>query len=73
MQKKISSQRSLENVLIDVECQIESVRERIRDIEWRIDHGSDEDWDTRQKAVDKLRFLIGERAEVQKQLLSIMP
>lgn len=69
---RFDSQRALENTLIDIECQIESVRERIRDIEWRFDHGDESNWDVRQKAVDKLRFLIGERAETQKKILGFL-
>jgi predicted nucleic acid-binding Zn-ribbon protein len=56
--------------IIELEHQIDSVKERIRDIEWRLEHDEpDVSPDSRQKALDKLRFLSREITDLRKQLL----
>ena len=46
--------------IIRLEHEIASVRDRIRDIEWRIENGENVIRDARAKAIDKLRHLNNE-------------
>lgn len=56
--------------MVELEHEIESVKERIRDIEWRIDRGDKAvNHDQRQKAIDKHRFLSRELADKRKELI----
>ena len=51
--------------IIRLEHEIESVRDRIKDLEWRIDHGEEVDNDARTKAIDKLRHLNKELLKLE--------
>tara|TARA_B100001057_G_scaffold422867_1_gene444642 strand:- start:170 stop:373 length:204 start_codon:yes stop_codon:yes gene_type:complete len=55
--------------IIRLEHEIESVRDRIKDIEWRIDHGDKVDRDARTKAIDKLRHLNKELLKLEEKEL----
>lgn len=56
--------------ILDLEQEIESVRDRVRDIEWRLDRNfQDVSNDARQRALDKLRFLTRELAAMKKELI----
>ena len=56
--------------VVELEHEIDSVKERIRDIEWRIDRGDTTvSHDHRQKAIDKQRWLSRELAEKRKELI----
>lgn len=56
--------------IVELEHEIESVKERIRDIEWRLDRDDPEvSKDSRQRALDKLRWLSREVTNLKKELL----
>ena len=56
--------RNIEVDILKLKFEIDSVRERVRDVEWRMENGKDIENDSRQKALDKLRHL-------QKELLDL--
>jgi predicted nucleic acid-binding Zn-ribbon protein len=51
--------------IVRLEHEIESVRDRIKDIEWRMDHGEKVSRDARTKAIDKLRHLNKELLKLE--------
>ena len=58
--------------LIDLEYQAESIKTRVRDIEWLIEVGeedSESSFSDRRKALDKLKFINREIAELRVRLL----
>ena len=58
--------------LIDLEYQAESVKSRVRDLEWMIEMGEEVNqvaFDDRRKALDKLSHLHREIAELKIRLL----
>lgn len=58
--------------LIDLEFQAESIKTRIRDIEWLIEVGeedSESSFSDRRKALDKLKHISREIAELKVRLL----
>lgn len=56
--------------IVEIEHELDSVKDRIRDIEWRIDRGDvTVSLDSRQKAIDKQRWLSRELAEKRKELI----
>ena len=56
--------RNIEVDILKLKFEIDSVKERVRDVEWRMETGKDIENDARQKALDKLRHL-------QKELLDL--
>jgi hypothetical protein len=56
--------------VVELESQIDSVRERIKDLEWRL-AGDDPEVSEgeRRKAVHKLQFLMDELAELRKMIV----
>ena len=56
--------RNIEVDILKLKFEIDSVRERIRDVEWRMENGKEIETDARTKAMDKLRHL-------QKELLDL--
>jgi hypothetical protein len=48
---------NLRITILRLEHEIESVRDRVKDLEWRMDHGEEVHRDARTRAVDKLRHL----------------
>ena len=58
--------------LIDLEYQSESIKTRIRDIEWLIEVGEEDNeasFSDRRKALDKLKFINKEITELKMRLL----
>ena len=49
--------RNIEVDILKLKFEIDSVKERVRDVEWRMENGKDIENDARQKALDKLRHL----------------
>ena len=50
--------RNIEVDILKLKFEIDSVKERVRDVEWRMENGKDIENDARQKALDKLRHLL---------------
>lgn len=58
--------------LIDLEYQAESVKTRIQDIQWLIEMGEEatkDSYSDRRKALDKLKYISKEIAEIKMRLL----
>lgn len=58
--------------LIDLEYQAESIKTRIQDIQWLIEVGeedSEQSFSDRRKALDKLKFINKDIAELKMRLL----
>ncbi len=58
--------------VIEREFEMESIKTRVRDIEWLIEMGEDSNdgsFDDRRKALDKLKFVSREVAELKIRLL----
>jgi len=68
---KVSKPTDLDERVIEIRCQIDSVRSRIADLEWTYDRCTDDEaeqnelYDDRRKAVDKLRYLQEELATIE--------
>lgn len=63
---------TLKKQLIDLEYQAESIKARVKDIEWMIEMGeenSEQSFSDRRKALDKLKFIHREVAEIKMRLL----
>ncbi len=57
--------RNIDVDIVKKEHEIESVNDRIRDLEWKIDKGENVDLDARTKALDKIRHLKKELTELK--------
>ena len=57
--------RNIDVDIVKKEHEIESVNDRIRDLEWKIDKGEKVDLDARTKALDKIRHLKKEQTELK--------
>ena len=60
--------------IVELEHSVSSVKERIRDIEWKMASGDrikPESMVERQKALDKLRYLNNELSEARKSLIRL--
>ena len=49
--------RNIEVDILKLKFEIDSVKERVRDVEWRMENGKDIQNDAIQKALDNLRHL----------------
>ena len=56
--------KNIEVDIVKLEHEISSVKERIRDVEWKIENNQPVDPDARTKAQDKLRHLTRELTEL---------
>lgn len=64
--------RDMKRQLIDLEFQSESIKARVRDIEWLIEMGEEATetaFSDRRKALDKLKHISREVAELKMRLL----
>lgn len=59
--------KNIEVDIVKLEHEISSVKERIRDVEWKIENNQPVDPDARTKAQDKLRHLTRELTELKVQ------
>ncbi|MAZ68788.1 MAG: hypothetical protein CMG49_05425 [Candidatus Marinimicrobia bacterium] len=59
--------KNIEVDIVKLEHEISSVKERIRDVEWKIENNQPVDPDARTKAQDKLRHLTRELTELRVQ------
>lgn len=59
--------KNIEVSIVKLEHEISSVKERIRDVEWKIENNQPVDPDARTKAQDKLRHLTRELTELRVQ------
>tara|TARA_Y100000817_G_scaffold314674_1_gene314507 strand:+ start:1211 stop:1414 length:204 start_codon:yes stop_codon:yes gene_type:complete len=59
--------KNIEVSIVKLEHEISSVKERIRDVEWKIENNQPVDPDARTKAQDKLRHLTRELTELKVQ------
>ncbi len=59
--------KNIEVEIIKLEHEISSVKERIRDVEWKVENNQPVDPDARTKAQDKLRHLTRELSELRVQ------
>ena len=59
--------KNIEVEIIKLEHEISSVKERIRDVEWKVENNQPVDADARTKAPDKLRHLTRELSELKVQ------
>ena len=57
--------RNIEVDILKLKFEIDSVKERVRDVEWRMENGKDIENDARQKALDKLRHLQKELVDLE--------
>ena len=58
--------KNIEVDIVKLEHEISSVKERIRDVEWKIENNQPVDPDARTKAQDKLRHLTRELTELSR-------
>ena len=59
--------KNIEVSIVKLAHEISSVKERIRDVEWKIENNQPVDPDARTKAQDKLRHLTRELTELKVQ------
>ena len=59
--------KNIEASIVKLEHEISSVKERISDVEWKIENNQPVDPDARTKAQDKLRHLTRELTELKVQ------
>ena len=75
---KIKGSKRLQQkkTLIEMEADLASIRERVRDLEWTFDMGIDDQHmqpetllDQRRRAIDKMKHTIGEIAKLKKEMV----